>query len=69
LRLAPLTNLTAEIQAVTFKAMDSLYRRGYRGKKAGVEIEASPDLSSLDEEAFRPVEPGISVHQIFSLTE
>ncbi|MCG3143136.1 MAG: hypothetical protein HONDAALG_00457 [Gammaproteobacteria bacterium] len=37
--------------------------------KAGVEIEASPDLSNLDEEAFRPVEPGVSVHQILSLME
>jgi hypothetical protein len=37
--------------------------------KAGVEIEASPELSNLDEEAFRPVESGISVHQILSLTE
>jgi len=36
---------------------------------AGVEIEASPELSSLDEEAFRPVESGVSVHQILSLTE
>jgi len=37
--------------------------------KAGVEIEASPELSNLDEEAFRPVESGVSVHQILSLTE
>jgi hypothetical protein len=37
--------------------------------KAGVEIEASPELSNLNEEAFRPVEPGVSVHQILSLTE
>jgi hypothetical protein len=36
---------------------------------AGVEIEASPELSNLDEEAFRPVESGVSVHQILSLTE
>jgi hypothetical protein len=35
--------------------------------KAGVEIEASPDLSNLDEDAFRPAEHGVSVHQIFSL--
>jgi hypothetical protein len=37
--------------------------------KAGAEIEASPELSNLDEEAFRPVDPGVSVHQILSLTE
>jgi len=37
--------------------------------KAGVEIEISPELSNLDEEAFRPVEPGVSVHQILSLAE
>lgn len=35
--------------------------------KAGVEIETSMELSNLDEEAFRPVEPGVSVHQISSL--
>jgi hypothetical protein len=34
---------------------------------AGLEIEASPELSNLDEEAFRPVEPGVSVYQILSL--
>ncbi|MCI0664932.1 MAG: hypothetical protein L0220_28040 [Acidobacteria bacterium] len=37
--------------------------------KAGVEIEASPELSNLDEDAFRPVESGVSVHQILSLSE
>jgi hypothetical protein len=37
--------------------------------KAGVEIEASPELSNLDEEAFHPVESGVSVHRILSLTE
>ncbi len=37
--------------------------------KAGVEIEASPELPNLHEEAFRPVESGVSVHQILSLTE
>lgn len=37
--------------------------------KAGVEIESSPELSNLDEDAFRPVESGVSVHQILSLTE
>jgi len=37
--------------------------------KAGVEIEASPEMSSLDEEAFRPAESGVSVHQILSLAE
>jgi hypothetical protein len=37
--------------------------------KAGAEIETSPELSNLDEEAFRPVESGVSVHQILSLTE
>ncbi len=36
---------------------------------AGVEIEASPELSDLDEEAFRPVESGVSVHQVLSLAE
>jgi hypothetical protein len=36
---------------------------------AGVEIEASPELSDLDEEAFRPVESGVSVRQILSLKE
>ncbi len=36
---------------------------------AGVEIEASPELSNLDEDAFSPVEPGVSVHRIFSLAE
>jgi hypothetical protein len=33
-----------------------------------VEIEASPELSNLDEAAFRPVESGVSVRQIVSLT-
>jgi hypothetical protein len=37
--------------------------------RAGVEIGDPPELSNLDEDAFRPVEPGVSVHQIFSLTE
>lgn len=37
--------------------------------KAGVEIEASPELSNLDEEAFRPIESSVSVHQILSLSE
>jgi Helicase conserved C-terminal domain len=37
--------------------------------KAGVEIRDSHELSNLDEDAFRPVEPGFNVHQIFSLTE
>jgi hypothetical protein len=35
--------------------------------KTGVEIEASPELSNLDEDAFRPVDSGVSVHQISSL--
>jgi hypothetical protein len=37
--------------------------------RAGVEIGNPPELSNLDEDAFRPVESGVSVHQIFSLTE
>jgi hypothetical protein len=36
---------------------------------AGMEIEASPELSNLDEEALRPVESGVSVHQILNLVE
>jgi hypothetical protein len=37
--------------------------------ESGAEIEASPELSNLDEEAFQSVKPGISVRQILSLTE
>ncbi|MEP7342653.1 MAG: helicase-related protein [Acidobacteriota bacterium] len=37
--------------------------------KAGAEIEASPELSNLDEEAFRPAAPGVSVHQILGFGE
>ena len=36
--------------------------------ESGAEIDASPELSSLDEEAFQSAEPGISVRQILSLT-
>ncbi len=35
--------------------------------KAGLEIEASPELSNLDEDAFRHVDAGASFHQISSL--
>ncbi len=37
--------------------------------ESGAEIEASPELSNLDDEALRPVEPGVGFHQILSLTE
>lgn len=37
--------------------------------RAGVEIGDHPELSNLDEDAFRSVESGVSIHQIFSLTE
>src|SRR5262249_47266658 len=33
----------------------------------GAEIEASPELSNLAEEALQPVEPGVGFHQILSL--
>jgi len=47
LRLAPLTNLTPEIQVVAFRALDSLYREGYRYKKAGVMLsDLSPEQSA-----------------------
>src|SRR5262245_57822691 len=47
LRLAPMTNLTTEIQAVAFRALDSLFRRGYRYKKAGVMLsDLSPEQSA-----------------------
>ncbi len=47
LRLAPLTNLTPEIQAVAFRALDSLYSEGYRYKKAGVLLsDLSPEQSA-----------------------
>lgn len=36
LQLAPLTNITNDIQAVAFKALDAIYRKGFRYKKAGV---------------------------------
>jgi hypothetical protein len=36
---------------------------------SGTEIESSPDLSKLDEDALRPVESGVSVHQLLSLAE
>ena len=36
--------------------------------ESGAEIEASPELSNLDEEAFQSVKSGISVRQILSLT-
>jgi hypothetical protein len=35
--------------------------------ESGAEIEASPELSNLAEEAFQPVEPGVGFHQILSL--
>ncbi len=31
--------------------------------KVGVEIESSPELSNLDENAFRPIESVVSIHQ------
>lgn len=34
-----------------------------------MEIAASPELSNLDEEAFRPVASGVSVNRILSLAE
>jgi len=37
--------------------------------KADTEIEASPELSNLDDDAFRHVESGVSTHQIRSLVE
>jgi hypothetical protein len=37
--------------------------------KVGAEIEVSPELSTLDEDAFRPVESGVSVHQIYGLMD
>ncbi|MCI0665681.1 MAG: helicase C-terminal domain-containing protein [Acidobacteria bacterium] len=37
--------------------------------ESGADIEASPELSNLDEEAFRLVDPGFSIHQISSLAE
>ncbi len=37
--------------------------------QSGVEIEAASELSNLDEDAFRPIESGVSVHQILSLAE
>jgi DNA polymerase V len=47
LRLAPLTNLTPEVQVVAFRALDSLYREGYRYKKAGVMLsDLSPEHST-----------------------
>ncbi len=36
--------------------------------ESGAEIETSPELSNLDEEAFQSPTPGISVRQILSLT-
>ena len=47
LQLAPLTNLTPDVQAVAFRALDSLYRDGYRYKKAGVLLsDLSPERSA-----------------------
>jgi DNA polymerase V len=47
LQLAPLTNLTPEIQAVAFRALESLYHGGYRYKKAGVMLsDLSPERST-----------------------
>ena len=36
--------------------------------ESGAEIEPSPELANLDEEAFQSIKPGISVRQILSLT-
>src|SRR5215510_10157626 len=35
--------------------------------ESGAEIEASPELSNLAEEALQPIEPGVGFHQILSL--
>jgi hypothetical protein len=37
--------------------------------ESGAEIEASPELSNLAEEALQPIEPGVGFHQILSLAE
>src|SRR5215510_11320638 len=37
--------------------------------KSGAEIEASPELSNLAEDALQPIEPGVGFHQILSLAE
>jgi hypothetical protein len=36
--------------------------------KAGVEVEEPPELSKLDEDAFRPCEPQVNFHQLSSIT-
>ena len=36
---------------------------------SGAEIEASPELSNLAEDALQPIEPGVGFHQILSLAE
>src|SRR5262245_12714255 len=37
--------------------------------ESGAEIEASPELSNLAEEALQPIELGVGFHQILSLAE
>jgi hypothetical protein len=37
--------------------------------ESGAEIEASPELSNLAEDALQPIEPGAGFHQILSLAE
>jgi len=37
--------------------------------ESGAEIEASPELSNLAEDALQPIEPGVGFHQILSLAE
>jgi sorbitol-specific phosphotransferase system component IIA len=37
--------------------------------ESGAEIEASPELSNLVEDALQPIEPGVGFHQILSLAE
>lgn len=37
--------------------------------KSGAEIEASPELSNLAEDALQPIELGVGFHQILSLAE
>jgi len=35
--------------------------------ESGAEIEASPELSNIAEDALQPIEPGVGFHQILSL--
>ena len=37
--------------------------------ESGAEIEASPELSNIAEDALQPIEPGVGFHQILSLAE